>query len=340
MNPTGINAPIRPDGKTKILTPLARMFIYALFIFNFPYEPKGTIWGEAMTYCQDTDVLEELLDLLRLEKIEANLYRGFSQDLGYGAVYGGQVIGQALSAAYYTVSGDRYVHSLHAYFLLPGDVRAPILYEVEPIRDGKSFTTRRVKAIQNGRSIFSASISFQVEEDGFDHQDVMPEVPGPDGLISDLELSRRIEERIPEKIRSQILCNRPIEVRPVYPFTSFDKQKRDPKNCYWMRTIGPLPDDPALHRYLLAYASDYKLTLTALLPHGQTLWDPGIQVASLDHALWFHRPFRMDEWLLYDMVSPQASGARGLGLGRIFSHDGRLVASVAQEGLIRKWNRD
>ncbi len=288
-----------------------------------------------MTRSNDPNVLEELLRLLKLEKIEANLYRGRSQDLGYGAVFGGQVIGQALSAASQTVSADRCVHSLHAYFLLPGDVKLPILYDVDRIRDGKSFTTRRVRAIQKGRSIFSMSASFQVGETGFDHQDSMPDVPGPEGLKSDLELSWQVQDRIPDHVRDQILCNRPIELRPVDPFTPFDAKPRKPQNYCWLRAIDRLPDDPAVHRYMLAYASDFYLSLTALLPHGHSVWEPEIQLASLDHTLWFHRPFRMDEWLLYDMHSHRASGARGLNTGKIFSRKGLLVASVAQEGLIR-----
>lgn len=288
-----------------------------------------------MTHCSNPKVLEELLQMLKLEKIEANLYRGTSQDLGFGSVYGGQVIGQALSAASQTVPAERCVHSLHAYFLLPGDVKLPILYDVDRIRDGKSFTTRRVRAIQNGRSIFSLSASFQVEESGFDHQDSMPDVPGPEGLKSDLELSWEVRDRIPDHVRGQILCNRPIELRPVDPFTPFESLQRKPQHYYWLRAIDRLPDDPAVHRYMLAYASDFSLSLTALLPHGRSVWEPEIQVASLDHALWFHGPFRMDEWLLYEMRSPRASGARGLNTGKIFSQNGQLVASVAQEGLMR-----
>lgn len=288
-----------------------------------------------MTRYNDPKVLEELLRMLKLEKIEDNLYRGTSQDLGFGSVFGGQVIGQALSAASQTVPADRCVHSMHAYFLLPGDVKLPILYDVERIRDGKSFTTRRVRAIQKGRSIFSLSASFQVEEIGFDHQDSMPDVRGPEGLKSDLELSWQVHDRIPDPVRDQILCNRPIELRPVDPFTPFELLRRKPQNYCWLRAIDRLPDDPAVHRYMLAYASDFPLLLTALLPHGRSVWEPEIQMASLDHALWFHKPFRMDEWLLYEMRSTRASGARGLTFGKIFSQDGQLVASVAQEGLIR-----
>jgi acyl-CoA thioesterase II len=285
--------------------------------------------------CIGTHVLEELLDLLKLEPIEENIFRGQSQDLGFGNVYGGQVLGQALSAAYQTVPPERRAHSLHAYFLRPGDVRRPIIYNVDCIRDGKSFTTRRVVAVQKGRAIFNLAASFQIDEGGFEHQDAAPDVPGPDGLASELELVNRIAAQIPSPIREKLLCRRPIEVRPVNPMNPFAPEKREPVRYHWIRAIDRMPDDPAVHQYLLAYASDYGLMVTSLYPHGQSFWQPAMQVASLDHVMWFHRPFRMDEWLLYAMHSPNACKARGLAIGKIYDRRGDLVAAVGQEGLIR-----
>lgn len=284
------------------------------------------------------DVLGELLELLALERIEENLFRGQSQDLGWGAVFGGQVLGQALSAAEQTVPDDRPVHSLHGYFLRRGDAARPIVYDVDPIRDGKSFTTRRVVAIQGGQAIFNLSASFQRREQGFEHQDEMPEVPEPEGLLSQRELALRHADRIPEPMRKQATCERPIEVRPVEPADPMQPTKRPPRRCIWYRTAGKLPDTPSIHQYLLAYASDFNLIGSSMLPHGVTWLSEGMQVASLDHAMWLHRPFRLDDWLLYAIDSPSASGARGLARGRFFTRDGRLVASVMQEGLIRRWS--
>ncbi len=281
------------------------------------------------------NVLSELLALLKLEKIEENIFRGDSQDLGFGNIFGGQVLGQALSAASQTVPAERPVHSLHAYFLLTGDPKRPIVYQVDCIRDGKSFTTRRVVAIQKGRAIFSMSASFHIDEPGFEHQDSPPDVPDPEGLISDLEMARSVRDRIPASIRTLLTCDRPIEIRQIDPVDPFDPEKRPPVRYAWLRAIGRMDDDPAVHRYMLAYASDFGLALTALLPHGHTLWEPAMQVASLDHAMWFHRDFRMDDWLLSVMESPSASGATGMNRGRIYTRDGVLVASTAQEGLIR-----
>lgn len=281
------------------------------------------------------NVLEELLKLLKLEKIEENIFRGQSQDLGFGTVFGGQVLGQALSAASQTVPETRQAHSLHAYFLRQGDATKPIVYDVDCIRDGKSFTTRRVRAIQKGRAIFSMSASFQIQETGFDHQDTAPEVSGPDGIESELEMSHRVADRIPEKVRDRILCEKPIEIRPVNPINPFAPKKKKPVKYNWFKAISRMPDDPAAHQYLLAYASDFHLVGTSLYPHGHSFWEQDMQTASLDHAMWFHRDFRMDDWLLYVMHSPNASGARGLSFGRVYTMDGKLVASVAQEGLIR-----
>lgn len=282
------------------------------------------------------DVLAELLGLLRLERIEKNLFRGQSQNLGWGSVFGGQVLGQALSAAAQTVPADRPVHSLQAYFLRQGDAARPIVYEVDPIRDGASFTTRRVVAIQAGNAIFSLSASFQGEEPGFEHQATAPlGVEGPDGLLSELELARRHAAKIPEPLRAMATADRPIEIRPVQRHNLLDPRPAPARRQLWYRAIGRLPDDPAVHRTLLAYASDFNFLITAMLPHGVSWLTPGMQVASLDHAMWFHRPFRMDEWLLYDVESPSACGARGLVSGRFYTRDGLLVASVVQEGLMR-----
>ncbi len=283
-----------------------------------------------------SSVLSELLELLRLERIEVDLFRGQSQDLGWGAIFGGQVVGQALSAAAQTVEADRPVHSLQGYFLRQGDARVPVVYEVDRIRDGKSFTTRRVVAIQKGRAIFTLAASFQTEEPGFEHQDRMPSVPGPEGLESETERARRVAPKIPEPLRAQAVADRPIEIRPVNPHDPLRPDRRAPTRHVWYRASGPLPDDPGVHRYLLAYASDFHFLTTAMQPHGVSWLTPGMQVASLDHAMWFHRPFRLDDWILYSIESPSASGARGLVRGQFFDRAGNLVASCVQEGLMRQ----
>ncbi|MGD9369626.1 MAG: acyl-CoA thioesterase II [Desulfobacteraceae bacterium] len=288
-----------------------------------------------MFECREDSVLEELLQVLKLEIIEENIFRGQSQDLGFGNVFGGQVLGQALSAVYRTVSRERSVHSLHAYFLRPGNAHKPIVYNVDCIRDGKSFTTRRVIAIQNGRAIFNMAASFQIDESGFEHQAAAPTPPGPEGIMSAHELALKVADQIPEPIREKMLCRKAIEIRPVDPVNPFAPDKREPVRYVWFKAIGRLPDDPVVHQSMLAYASDYGLVLTALYPHGKSFWQPRMQVASLDHAMWFHRAFRMDDWLLYAMESPNAGKARGFASGRIFTRDGKLIASVVQEGLIR-----
>ncbi len=288
-----------------------------------------------------SEVLEELVQLLALERIEENLFRGQSQDLGWGTVYGGHVLGQALSAAVQTVPEERQPHSIHAYFLRPGDVSKPIVYDVDRIRDGGSFTTRRVVAIQNGKAIFHLSASFQIEEQGYEHQDEMPDAPAPEELETENERIQRFADRLPEFMRERALAEKPFEIRPVDPIENpFDPPVRPPQRMQWLKTTGTLPEDPALHRYLLAYASDFSFITTSLLPHGATWLSPNMQVASLDHVMWFHRPFRVDEWLLHCVYSPSASGSRGLVRGRIFNQRGELVASAAQEGLIRKKTRD
>jgi acyl-CoA thioesterase-2 len=282
-------------------------------------------------------VLDELVKLLALEKIEENLFRGQSQDLGWGTVFGGQVLGQALSAAVQTVPPERAIHSLHAYFLRPGDVHRPIVYDVDRIRDGTSFTTRRVVAIQNGKAIFNMSSSFQKEEPGFEHQDAMPEVPPPEELRTEQEIIAQSTRQLPELFRQRATAERPFEMRPVNPPSDpFSPKAQPPARAVWLKAVDRLPDDPTLHPYLLAYASDHGFIATALLPHGVTWLTPGMQIASVDHVMWFHQPFRVDEWLLHVMDSPAAHGSRGLVRGRVFTRDGRLVASTAQEGLIRR----
>jgi len=285
-----------------------------------------------------SDVLEELVDLLSLERIEENLFRGQSQDLGWGNVFGGQVLGQALSAAEQTVSGGRTVHSFHSYFLRTGDARRPIVYDVDCIRDGKSFTTRRVVAIQGGKPIFSMSVSFQVSEPGFDHQADKPAAVGPEGLLSEAELARAAKDRIPEAFRERALAERPIEIRPVEPIDPLKPTPRPPSRQVWYRAAGRLPDAPRIHQYLLAYASDFNFLGTSMQPHGVSWLTPGMHVARLDHAMWFHRPFRFDDWPLYVVDSPSASSARGLVRGQFFTEAGVLVASTVQEGLIRRWS--
>lgn len=281
-------------------------------------------------------LLADLLTLLELERIEDNIFRGESRDIGSKRVFGGQVLGQALSAASYTVAG-RQAHSLHAYFLRAGDVGAPIIYEVDRARDGKSFSSRRVVAIQHGRPIFNLAASFQIPEPGLTHQVKMPDVPGPDGLKDLRELTGDRASTIPEGIRRFLTRERPFEMRPVKGVDLIAPAPRPPLRYLWLKTIDVLPDNPDLHRNLLAYVSDYQLLGTATLPHG-IHWEHGnVQMASLDHAMWFHRPFRVDEWLLYAMQSPNASGARGLAFGQFFTVDGELVASTGQEGLIRIW---
>ncbi|HYX93129.1 MAG TPA: acyl-CoA thioesterase II [Myxococcaceae bacterium] len=283
-----------------------------------------------------SEVLPQLVKLLSLERLEENLFRGDSQDLGWGQVFGGQVLGQALSAAAQTVPPERVVHSFHGYFLLRGSVDRPIVYDVDRIRDGRSFTTRRVVAVQRGHAIFSMSASFQVVEEGFEHQDEMPELPGPEGLPSQMERWRRVADRIPSPMREQFTAEWPIEIRPIDPINALAPTPRPPQSASWLRSNGGLPDDPAVHQYLLAYASDFNFLNTSMYPHGVSWLSGTMQVASLDHAMWFHRPFRMDEWILQVVNSPSASGARGLVQARFFTRDGRLVASTAQEGLIRK----
>lgn len=280
-------------------------------------------------------LLTDLLEHLRLERLEDNLFRGDSRDVGSNRVFGGQVLGQALNAAAYTVE-SRVVHSLHAYFLRAGDIHAPIIYDVDRARDGRSFTNRRVVAIQHGRPIFNLAASFQIEETGLEHQHPMPDLPGPESLKDLTAYSREFEGEIPDNLRRLFAHQRPFEFRPVQKPIFFETEKRPPRQQVWFRAVEKLPEDDQLHRCLLAYVSDYHLLITALLPHGIPFPAGSIQTASLDHAMWFHRSMRVDEWLLYDIYSPSASGARGFARGYVFTRDGQLVASDAQEGLIRQ----
>jgi acyl-CoA thioesterase-2 len=278
--------------------------------------------------------LKELLDLLDLEQIEADIFRGRSPEERQQRVFGGQVAGQALVAAGRTVPTDRQVHSLHAYFIRPGDPSVPLVYTVDRVRDGRSFTTRRVSAIQHGKIIFTLSASFQIAEEGPSHQAPMPEVPGPEELPTFQERM----ERLFGKLDNEFMRNRPIDLRHVTPLTweaARDPELVGPESLVWLRVAGELPDDPLLHVCLMTYASDMTLLDTVLLNHGLAWGDRKVMGASLDHAMWFHRPFRADKWLLYAQDTPTASGARGLARGQVFTEDGELVVSVVQEGLIR-----
>jgi acyl-CoA thioesterase II len=281
--------------------------------------------------------IETLLATLDLEPLEVNLFRGRSPQVSWQRVFGGQVIGQALVAACRTVDvGLRPPHSLHAYFLLPGDPKVPIIYDVARIRDGKSFTTRRVIAIQHGQEIFTMAVSFHRAEGGLSHQAQMPDVPMPEKLPSEAEIKERIMPAMPDPVRRYYERERPIELRPVEYGRYLGKPIADGRFNVWIRATGRLPDEPAIHQCVLAYASDMTLLDTALIPIGRSVFDKGIMAASLDHALWLHRPFRADEWLLYAQDSPSLAGARGFSRGLIFARDGTLVASVVQEGLLRE----
>ncbi len=285
-----------------------------------------------------TSAIQDVLTILDLEPLEVNLFRGRSPQDRWQRVFGGQVIGQALVAACRTVDevALRPPHSLHAYFLLGGDPRVPIIYEVDRIRDGKSFTTRRVNAIQHGRAIYSMAVSFHVVEEGLTHQLAMPDVPKPDALPSEAEIRSGLLPRMPEPVRRYYERERPIELRPVEYGRYLGEKLEGGRYHVWMRATGRLPDEPAIHQCVLAYASDMTLLDAALIPHGRTVFNEDIMAASLDHSLWFHRPFRADEWLLYAQDSPNLGGARGFSQGSIFASDGTLVASVAQEGLLRQ----
>ncbi len=284
-------------------------------------------------------IVSELLALLELEPLEVNIYRGSNRDVGTGRVFGGQVFAQALVAARKTVTEPREAHSVHGYFLREGDVKAPIVFFVDRPRDGGSFTSRRVTAIQHGEAIFHLSASFHVTEPGMEHQFPMPEVPAPETLRNELEIVRANAHKFPESLRGVLTQDRPLDFRPIVPADPLADQGAVPsagaRRMVWFRTVAPLPDQPILHQAVLAYASDYGFLPTALLPSGVSYRDPRLMIASLDHTLWMHRPFRADEWLLYVNDSPSTFGARGFVRGEVFTRDGVLVASVAQEGLVR-----
>ncbi|AUM28449.1 acyl-CoA thioesterase [Acinetobacter pittii] len=278
---------------------------------------------------------QELVDLLTLEKLEENIYRGISRNLVGKRVFGGQVLGQALRAASYTT--DRPAHSLHAYFLYGGDINAPIIYEVDRLRDGKSFVSRQVRAIQHGRVIFSAMVSFANPEEGLNYQHQEPEYPAPETLKSENELKEGILNFVPENVRASFMRERHVEIRPIDPVNPFQPQPEAPYNAHYIRTHERIPkqlDDIALHQAIVAFYSDFTLMTTALRPHGLSYISPSLQCASIDHAIYFHRPLRADEWMLYDMEATVSAASRGLNFGRMWQN-GQLVCSTVQEGLIR-----
>lgn len=282
-----------------------------------------------------SQALTHLLALLNLEKIEDGLFRGQSEDLGLRQVFGGQVVGQALYAAKQTVPQERLVHSFHSYFLRPGDSRKPIIYDVEVLRDGNSFSARRVAAIQHGKPIFYMTASFQAPEPGFEHQKPRPEVPGPENLPSESQIARSLEKFIPEQVRDKFLSEKPLEFRPVVFHNPLQGHVDKPTRQVWLRANGQVPDDIQLHQLLLGYASDFNFLPVALQPHGVGFLESGMQVATIDHSMWFHRPFDLNEWLLYSVESTSASSARGFVRGEFYSQSGVLIASAVQEGVMR-----
>ncbi len=287
-------------------------------------------------YCMKD--FDELRSVLELERIEDNLYRGQSYRTPWGRVFGGQVLAQSIHAAQLTTPDDRNLHSMHAYFLLAGDIDLPIVYDVEHVRDGGSYTTRRVKAIQKGRPIFTVQASFQVPEEGLTHHVPMPDVPPPEGLQNDLQIGDALRESDPDLYKLSRI-ERPIECRPTRGSEQYTAVSNEPRQNIWIKARGSLPDSDRMHQVALTYVSDYNLLATALLPHwpiaNKKARRERVFMASLDHAMWFHRPFRLNDWLLYSIESPSASGGRGYSRGDVYTRDGELVASVAQEGLIR-----
>jgi acyl-CoA thioesterase-2 len=278
----------------------------------------------------------KLASLLALETLEVGLYRGQSWDLGFRALFGGQVLGQALKAAYETVPKGRLAHSFHSYFLLPGDAKKPVIYDVETLRDGKSFSARRIKAIQNGRNIFIMTASFQEMEDGLSHQAAqMPEVPPPEEVESDITFYEKNYENIGKTMREALSYHRTIDIRTIAANSIFQAIERPPERAIWLRAQENLGDDQMLHQATLAYASDYHFLSTSLQPHGISVTDKNLALATIDHAMWFHKPVNMNEWLLYVMDSPFSGGARGLVKGQVFNQQGELIASTMQEGLMR-----
>jgi len=283
-----------------------------------------------------SQALQNLLNLLNLEKLEEGLYRGQSEDLGLRQVFGGQVVGQALYAAKQTVPEERIIHSFHSYFLRPGDSKKGIIYDVETLRDGKSFSARRVSAIQNGQPIFYMTASFQAPESGFEHQNEMPVVPEPDALASEQDLAQKMAHLLPEKVREKFIAERPLEIRPVQIHNPLKGRVDEPVRQVWIRANGGLPADLRIHQYLLGYASDLNFLPVALQPHGKGFLEADMQVATIDHSMWFHRPFNFSDWLLYSVVSTSASGARGFVRGEFYNQQGVLVASTVQEGVMRQ----
>ncbi|AFJ47939.1 acyl-CoA thioesterase II [Shimwellia blattae] len=280
--------------------------------------------------------LDTLLALLNLEKLEEGLFRGQSQDLGLRQVFGGQVVGQALYAATDTVPSERFVNSFHSYFLRPGDSQKPIIYDVEVLRDGNSFSARRVSAIQNGKPIFYMTASFQGPEPGFEHQKPMPEAPAPESIPTETDIARKFEHLLPPVLKEKFLIEKPLEIRPVVFHNPLQGHVDTPTRQVWLRANGTVPDDLRIHQYLLGYASDFNFLPTALQPHGVGFLEPGMQVATIDHSMWFHRPVNMNDWLLYNVESTSASGARGFVRGEFYTRDGVLVASAVQEGVMRQ----
>lgn len=287
-----------------------------------------------LSYIWKMKSVSEFLSILDLEQIEKNFFRGNSYDVGSPSVFGGQVLAQSLHAAMNTVDSERILHSMHAYFILPGDLTKPIIYEVDRSRDGGSFTTRRVVAIQNGKQMFVMSASFQIKQEGYEHQIDMPKIAAPEELQSDQELMKMFEDQLPESMK-RYLKPRPVEIRPLNPYSYVTPQSQEPFRYAWMRSNGKIFDDLQIHQRLLAYASDYNLLTTAILPHQDKVMPHKLQLASLDHAMWFHHEFDLNDWLLYAIDSPSASNTRGFTRGSFFTKEGKLVASVVQEGLMR-----
>lgn len=282
-----------------------------------------------------SQALSNLLTLLNLEKLEEGLFRGQSEDLGLRQVFGGQVVGQAIYAAKQTVAPERGIHSFHSYFLRPGDSQKAIIYEVETLRDGKSFSARRVSAVQNGQPIFYMTASFQGPESGFEHQKTMPEAVGPDALPCETEIAQQLAHLIPAAARHKFVAEKPFEIRPVTFHNPLKGHVAKPERQVWIRANGQVPDDRRIHQYLLGYVSDFNFLPVALQPHGKGFLEPDLQVATIDHSMWFHRPFDLNDWLLYSVESTSASSARGFVRGEFYNRAGELVASAVQEGVIR-----
>jgi len=290
------------------------------------------------TMTNQNNNIDTLLHYFDLEPLELNLFRGQSLDIGTGRIFGGQVLAQSLKAAYLTTNNHE-VHSLHAYFLREGDCNKPVIFEVERVRDGRTFSNRRISAIQNGKTILIMSCSFQKNETGFEHQAAMPDVPGPDELTEKTLIPIDKIRQLSPRMRRTLTTQGPFEFRFVNDVDPFDETAKEPIKRLWFKARSPLPDDQPIHRTLLTFVSDYHLVSTATLPHGISYLDPRLQFASLDHAMWFHRPLKIDDWLLYDCDSPSASEARGFATGHVFDINGKLVASTAQQGLMRLWDK-